>query len=218
MKILKLDDLKKNPGMYKEVAQILSDDGLVIFPGHSTYRLAVSALSEGGIARLHQAKRRVQNTPALVFLKNVEQLSVFVDDLPDLAKPFMEAFWPGLLTLRFTPSNGLPPKVRKALSKATGKIGFRIPTTETGQQIIQAFDRPLLISSANRSKKSGAQSIAQVRKNFGNLADLIIDAGDLHNGQASTIVDVSTEGWTMVRNGGLGVEEITKKVGVPPLE
>lgn len=217
MKILKIDDLKQNPGLYQEVAQVLAEDGMVIFPGIASYRLAVSALSEPAIAKLQQAKRRVQNKPALVFVKDKEQLSLLVDDVPEVAKQLMATFWPGHLTIRFTPSEELPSKVRKALSKATGKIGLRIPISETARAIMKAFGQPLLISSANRSKKSGAQSLAQVRKNFGNAADLILDAGDLAEGSSSTIVDVSEKGWSLVREGSISAAEITEKIGAGPI-
>lgn len=216
MKILKCCDLRKNPELYGEVAAVLEEGGMVIFPGHSSYRLAVSALSEEAVAKLQQAKRRVQNTPALVFLKDRKQITEFVDDLPEVAQQLMATFWPGHLTIRFEPSEKVPSKIRKALAKATGKIGFRIPTTEAGREVVKAFGRPMLISSANRSKKSGAQSIAQVRKNFGNLADLLLDDGDLAAGSASTIVDVSAEGWSMVREGSIKASEITDKIGVAP--
>lgn len=217
MKILKVDDLKRNPELYQEVADVLAEDGMVIFPGHASYRLAVCALSEGAIAKLQQAKRRVQNKPALVFLRDKSQLATFVDHVPEVAKQLMATFWPGHLTIRFTPSEELPGKIRKALSKATGKIGLRIPISDTARGIMKAFEQPLLISSANRSKKSGAQSLAQVRKNFGNVADLILDAGDLAEGAASTIVDVADEGWTLVREGSISVAEITDRIGVGPL-
>lgn len=217
MKILKCDDLKRNPALYSEVATVLEEGGMVIFPGHSSYRLGVSALSEEAVAKLQQAKRRVQNTPALVFLKDRQQISQFVDELPEVARQLMATFWPGHLTIRFEPSDKVPAKIRKALAKATGKIGFRIPTTEAGREIVKAFGKPMLISSANRSKKSGAQSIAQVRKNFGNLADLILDDGDLAQSQSSTIVDVTADGWSMVREGSITEAEIVEKIGVQPI-
>ena len=69
----------------------------------------------------------------------------------------------------------------------------------------------------NRSMKSGAQSIAQVRKNFGNLADLILDDGDLAQSQSSTIVDVTADGWSMVREGSITEAEIVEKIGVQPI-
>jgi L-threonylcarbamoyladenylate synthase len=216
MKIIKLDELEKDPGRYEEVAEVLRDDGLVIFPGDSHYRLGVSVLSAEAVARLQQGKRRVQNKPALVFVHDRRGLDGLVGEIPEVARQLMANFWPGPLTIRFAPGEALPAKVRKALIKATGSIGVRIPSAAVSAAVTRSFGGPLLVSSANRSKKSGAQSLAQVRKNFGNVADLLIDAGDLPARAASTVVDVSAKGWEMIREGALTSAAIQEKIGVAP--
>jgi L-threonylcarbamoyladenylate synthase len=216
MKIIKLDELEKDPGRYGEVAEVLKEDGIVIIPGESNYRLGVNALSPQAVSRLQQAKRRVQNKPALVFIHDKAELKGLVGEIPDVARQLMATFWPGPLTIRFEPGQALPAKVRKALTKATGRIGVRIPGEEICAEVARSFGAPMLVSSANRSKKAGAQSLAQVRKNFGNVADLLIDAGDLPKGNASTVVDVSANGWTMIREGALTTAEISEKIGVEP--
>ena len=213
MKIITVRDLEQHPEQFKEVADVLANDGMVIFPGLTTYRLGVNALSPQAVGKLQQGKRRVQNKPALLFVCHKERLVGLVDEVPPVAEQLMAAFWPGNLTIRFKPGDDLPSKVRKALSKATGLIGIRIPEAAVSAGVITAFGGPMLVSSANRSKKSGAQSLAQVRKNFGNIADLLIDAGDLPAGAPSTIVDVSNDGWTMVREGAITASTITEKIG-----
>jgi tRNA A37 threonylcarbamoyladenosine synthetase subunit TsaC/SUA5/YrdC len=55
-----------------------------------------------------------------------------------------------------------------------------------------------------------------VRKNFGNLADLLIDAGDLPPGQPSTIVEADGAGWKMIREGAVTANEIAERIGQPP--
>jgi L-threonylcarbamoyladenylate synthase len=212
MKSIKIDDLKSSPNLYRDIAGVFAEDGLVIFPGLTSYRLGVSALSSAAIAKLQQAKRRAQNKPSLVFINDPSQLERIVAHVPDVARQLMANFWPGPLTLRFAPSADLPSKVRKALSKATGKIGIRIPITDVCKGVIDAFGEPLLVSSANRSKKGGAQSLAQVRKNFANLADVFIDAGDLPPGKPSTVVDIDGDRWKLIREGAISEAEIQEKV------
>lgn len=216
MKIIKLDELEKDPGRYSEVTEVLQNDGIVIFPGESYYRLGVNVLSPKAVSRLQQGKRRVQNKPALVLIHDKADLEGLVGEIPDVARQLMATFWPGPLTIRFEPGKALPAKVRKVLTKATGRIGVRIPVAEVCANVARSFGAPLLVSSANRSKKSGAQSLAQVRKNFGNVADLLIDAGDLPVGTTSTVVDVSASGWKMIREGALTSAEISEKIGVAP--
>lgn len=203
MKTISTADLTSNPSLYDEIARALGEDGLVIFPGVNAYRLAVNARSTSAVQLLHQAKRRAQNKPSLVFIHDPAQLDGLVASVPAVAQRLIDAFWPGPLTLRLEPSEELPGKIRKALGKATGKIGVRVPGTEVGLQVARAFGQPLLISSANRTKKAGAQSLAQVRKNFGNAVDVLIDKGDLPPAPPSTVVDITADGWKLVREGAI---------------
>ncbi len=216
MKIIKLSELEKNPGRYGEVAEVLASDGLVVFPGESSYRLGANVLSPKAVARLQQGKRMVQKRPALVFIHREDALHGLVKDVPDVARRLMAAFWPGPLTIRFEPGDNLPGKVRKALSRANGRIGVRVPDTQVCAHVVSSFGGPLLVSSANRSERAGAQSLALVRKTFGNVADLIIDAGDLPPGDSSTVVDVSDKGWKIVREGGLSADQIASRTGLGP--
>jgi L-threonylcarbamoyladenylate synthase len=217
MKVLTARDLLANPALYAEAAEILQNDGIVIFPGKSSYRLAVNVLSANAVAKLSQSKRRVQNAPALVFIPRRQSLRSLVDHVPRVAEDLMAYFWPGPLTLRFEPGQDIPAKVLKTIAKATGRIGLRLPVGEVSTGLLRAFDGPLLVSSANRASKMGAQSVAQVRKNFGNVADLLIDAGDLPVGEPSTIVDVFEDGWRMVRESLPSAADITAKLGMGPL-
>jgi L-threonylcarbamoyladenylate synthase len=216
MKVLTTKDLLATPALYAEAAEILRNDGIVIFPGKSSYRLAVNVLSADAVARLSQSKRRVRNAPALVFIPERRALRLLVDHVPRLAEDLMAYFWPGPLTLRFEPGQGVPSKVQKTIAKATGRIGVRLPVGEVSSGLLRAFDGPLLVSSANRASKVGAQSVAQVRKNFGAVADLFIDAGDLPVGEPSTIVDVFEDGWRMVRESVPTEAEITSRLGQGP--
>jgi L-threonylcarbamoyladenylate synthase len=217
MKVIHLKDLDENPGRYAELAEVLTGGGIVAIPGRSTYRLCVNVMSSEAVAKLSQSKRRVQNAPALVFISKRQMLERIVDHVPDVADRLMAAFWPGPLTIRFAPGDGLPTKVVKTIAKATGRIGVRIPMGSASIALLRAFGGPILVSSANRAAKSGAHSVAQVRKNFGNVADVLVDAGDLKDDSPSTIVDVSDAGWSMVREASIKVADIEARLGLAPI-
>jgi L-threonylcarbamoyladenylate synthase len=75
--------------------------------------------------------------------------------------------------------------------------------------IIGALGSPLLVSSANRQRKAGASSPAQIRKNFMSKVDLFIDAGDLPTGIASTVVEIDAQGAiTVTRPGSIDMDTL----------
>ena len=215
MQVFSPEDLRNQPNLYKKIADTIGGDGLVAFPGKNGYRLGANALSHKAVSRLQQAKRRATNRPALVFIKQKEDLHYLVDHVSELAGKIMDCLWPGPVTIRLKPSTELPSKVRKALTKATGLIGVRIPVAEVSSQIVQTLGTPMLVSSANRSRKHGAQSVAQVRKNFGTALDILVDGGDISPGKPSTIVDATDSTWSLVREGEVSTEEIARLVGEP---
>ena len=66
------------------------------------------------------------------------------------------------------------------------------------------------VSSANREKKAGAGSAAQVRKNFLGRVDLFVDAGDLKPAPSSTVVDLIDGKPVLTRPGALSEDEILR--------
>jgi len=205
--------LDEDPTVYAQLAEVLADDGIVCIPAETNYRLAASVLSPKAVTSLMAAKRRSQHAPSLVFVSGHEMLEQVAGPLPELARKLGDAFWPGPLTLLVEPREDLPGKVRKALAKAKGWIGVRVPGHEVARKTLDAFGGPLLISSANLSKKKGATSPAQVKKSFGRVVDAMVDSGDLPAGEPSTLVKVQDSEFEIVRQGAVTEEQIRATVG-----
>ena len=165
--------------------------------------------SPAAVTSMIQAKRRVKNAPALVFLPDTSWVEKVAANITDEARALMKSLWPGHVTLLFKASDDLPSKVRKQLTKAKGWLGVRIPYDEVSQGILKAFGKPILVSSANLARKGGAHSLAQVRKNFGRTIDLIIESGDLNNNEPqSTLVDLTKADPNVIRVGAVSEDEI----------
>ncbi len=208
MKIISLDALQQDSTRYAEIKSVLQEEGLISFPSISGYKLGAALHSPAAITSVLQAKRRIKNAPALVFVPDEKWAAKLATTVSDQAKSLMKAFWPGPMTLLFQPSDELHPKVRKPLTKAKGWLGIRLPDDEIPLAVVRAFGEPLLVSSANLANKHGARSLAQVKKNFGRTLDLLIDAGDLTEGPKSTLVDATCSQATVVRAGAISEEEI----------
>lgn len=200
MHIFSQNELEQNPAIYQDIAEKLSDDGIICFPSGSSYRLATRMMSEQAVIHFLQIKRRTRKAPVLIFVPNQRVLSEIVTEVPEGARRLIEVFWPGPLTLQFELSKDLPRKVFKNLN-GYGKVGIRIPQDPVALQIVQAFGGPLLISSANIARKKGAHSEAQIRKNFGRWIDILISQGDLKEEGASTVVDVTNNPPMIAREG-----------------
>ncbi len=208
MKSFLADDFLRGEGV-EEVKKALESDGVIAFPCGSFYRLAVNFLSEKAVIQLLQIKRRIRNAPSLVFIPDSSLLPSLVEGVNDSVKKITSHFWPGPLTLLCKPNPDLPKKIVKNLQNK-GKISVRIPSDPVAQKILAAFGGPLLISSANITKKSGEYSERQVKKNFARWIQVFISAGDIKPSGRSTVVDVTVDPPKIHREGVIPADEILK--------
>jgi len=206
-------EISKDPNIYKEVGAVLEQGGLVCVPTPSGYKLLADLASPKAVTAMLQAKRRVKNAPALVFVPDAEWVVRVVDSVSEDAVRLMQELWPGPLTLLFKAGERIDPKVRKPLTKAKGWLGVRMPEDEVSLGAVKAFGRPVLVSSANLAEKGGAHSVAQIKKNFGRTVDLLVDMGDIAPAPRSTLVDVSNGSPKVVRAGAIDAGRVAAVLG-----
>lgn len=208
MKTVSYTEFKTNPSILNEINEILADDGIVCIPTPSGYKLMANLDSQKAVMAMIQAKRRVRSTPALVLVPDRTHVENIADSVSSDASRLMSELWPGPVTLLFAAGEGLPPKIRKALTKAKGWLGIRVPDAGSAQTVVKSFGKPLLVSSANISQKGGSGSLAQVKKNFGRSISLIVEDGDLSMNRSSTLVDVTRDIPRIIRTGAVSEETI----------
>lgn len=214
MKTLARTDIGPGSSGLADLVTTLRAGGLVCVPVRGAYRLVVDALAEPAVNRLMQLKRRTSNRPALVLVPDLASAAAVVDGTRwPITQKLARAFWPGSLTLVLPPSDALPPKVRKVLTRATGKLGVRASSDPIAAALVRAFGGPLLASSANLERKTGAGSAAAIRSRFGSQIDVWVDGGDPAAEPASTLIEVDAGGWTMLREGAIDRAALERVAG-----
>ncbi|MBN2343251.1 MAG: threonylcarbamoyl-AMP synthase [Deltaproteobacteria bacterium] len=208
MRTVSFSEFQSNPEVLNDITEILTNDGIICIPTPSGYKLMADLESSKAVMAMIQAKRRVKSAPALVMIPDQSHVENIAESVSEEASKLMTEFWPGPVTLLFSAGDGLHPKIRKALTKAKGWLGVRVPNSQTAKTVVGAFGKPLLVSSANISKKAGDGSLAQVKKNFGRAISLLIEDGDITTESSSTLVDVTREIPKIVRCGAVAEQSI----------
>lgn len=194
-----------------EIARVLQGGGLACFPMRGAYRLAADASSEAAVERLMQSKRRAKHHPSLVLVADLAGAKGVVEGTGwSTTRRLAERLWPGPLTLVLPPSDLMSSKLKKALTRATGTVGVRVPDDPLTALVVRAFGGPLLLSSANLEQKPGASSAATVQQRFVRAVDVWVDAGDVTPGPPSTVVAVRDGSWELVRDGAISREAIER--------
>jgi L-threonylcarbamoyladenylate synthase len=206
---MKLIPIAEATDRVAEIAETIANGGLACFPVRGSYRIAADASSLDAITRLMQSKRRARNHPALIIVGDLAAARTIVDGTAwKTTKRLAERLWPGPLTMVLPPSDDLSPKIKKILTRATGKLGVRITDDPLAAAIVRRFGRPMLLSSANLEQKPGASSAATVRQRFVNAVDVWVDAGDVTPTPPSTIVELTETSWKIIRQGSVTLSAI----------
>ncbi len=211
---MKIVPVAEAPAHAAQIAKVLADGGLACFPIRGAYRLAADARSESAVNRLMQSKRRAHHHPSLILVASLAVAGTVVAGTAwRNTRRLADKLWPGPLTMVLPPSDELPTKVRKVLTRATGRLGVQVPADPLASAIMRQFGGPLLLSSANLEQKPGANSAAAVQARFGRTIDIWIDAGDIRPSPPSTVVELTETSWTVIRDGAVERADIERAVG-----
>ena len=120
------------------------------------------------------------------------------------------AFWPGPLTLILQKRRESP--IADATSAHLPTVAVRVPEG-FAQTLIASFGKPLAAPSANTSGKISPTTAAHVEADLGEKLSLIIDGGACSVGVESTILQSKDGVLTLLRPGGLAVEDIERVAG-----
>lgn len=208
MKVYSAATIEATDTAVGEIADALAGGGIACLPCGGTYRLLCDVGDTGAVMRLMHVKRRTGHSPSLVFVADQAGLDAVAADVSAPARALADALWPAPLTLLVKPSDALPGKVVKQLTRANKRLGVRVPASPLMRAVVAAFGGPVLASSANRENKAGAHSGAVVRQSFGGRIDIFVDAGELDNGSPSTVIDAATERVVVRRPGSIDAAEL----------
>lgn len=199
-----LDALEDRRVELNKAASIIRSGGIVAFPTESFYGLGVSAWDEKAIQRLFTIKKREENRPILLLIPSTILLNQYVIHIPDIAIQIMEKFWPGGLTLIFEANPDLP----RLLTSGGGKIGLRLSSHPVATALVRAVGTPITGTSANISGQAACSNAEAVRHSLGMSVDFVLDGGETEGGKGSTVMDITVNPPTILREGMVSREQL----------
>lgn len=204
--LTKIDALEPNPLMMALAGQVILEGGLVAFPTETVYGLGANALSPKAVSHIFEAKHRPSNDPLIVHIWEIAQLEQVAIDIPDMAHQLVELFWPGALTLILKRHPDIPDSV----TAGQDTVAIRLPSHPIAQALIRKAGVPIAAPSANRFSRPSPTSAQHVMNDLEGHVDVILDGGNTHIGVESTIVDLTSAVPTVLRPGGISLEELRR--------
>ncbi len=204
--IVKVDTNCFEPDKLDLIRGVLKKDGVMAYPTDTFYGLGVNCFSEEAIRKVYLLKRRNLSKPLSVIIADKSELHELVEDIPPIFKSLSNEFWPGLLTVVFRASE----KVPDILLGQSRSIGVRFPDFEWLRALVRHVGFPITATSANFSREGETRDPVCVQDSFSGDIDLIVDGGRTHGLRSSTVIDISTGSFKILREGALPVSLFEK--------
>lgn len=180
----KLDDI--------ELVQLIKSGAIGVLPTDTVYGLVGSARMPSILDQINVLKGREQKAGTML-AGSVDQLIEF--GLDPLALNKVAHLWPNPISVVIDCDTSVINQIQ-----GSGSIAVRIPANEQLRSLLQATG-PLVTSSANLSGNQVVSNIEQATKIFGENVSFYVDGGDLSGNAASTIVKLSGDRLSIIRQG-----------------
>lgn len=195
MKVLSIIEDNINIRHIEEIANVLRDGGIIVYPTDTVYAIGCDALNNQAIERIC----------ALKAMKSAKtNLSVICSDISEVAQyakfdntqfRLMKNNLPGPFTFIFPAMSKLP----KAF-KGRRTVGIRIPQNKIAVAIEQELGHPILTTSVPGQDEDYRCEPELIAEALGGSVDIVVDSG--RGGLIpSTVVDCTGDEPEVVRQG-----------------
>ena len=191
----------------EQLADILRNDGVISVPTDTVYGICARINSEKAHNKLMDVKKRPKNKAFPIMCADERQIkNIAVVDAR--AEKLIRAFMPGPITLVLNRNNTLSEYV----TNGKDTIAVRMATSKVLEELIRKTESPLFMTSANKSEEPECTNLDDIEKACP-LLDGMLD-GNVVFGEASTIVDCSSEELKILRIGPISIEQILKVINM----
>ncbi len=210
--VVAIDALRPDPETLERLAERLSEGHLVAFPTETVYGLGAAVDRPDALRRIFEVKGRPATDPLIVHVADVDALAGIVDAVPVRARDLARAFWPGPLTM-------VLPRGRLVGDEVTAggrSVGVRVPAHPVAEGLIRALGGGIAAPSANRFGRISPTTAQHVVDELGPwlaAGDAVVDGGPTPLGIESTVVDLTGGTPSVLRHGGVPVEDLEEVLG-----
>lgn len=198
--IISIDQEQPDLNKIKHAASLIRNGKIVALPTETVYGLTCNLDDSRSVQRLYEVKQRPKEKYFTVHIARRGDIEVYTRALNKKIYRIVDTFWPGPLTLICNARIG------------DGTIGLRCPDHAVTSLILEASFAKVGMPSANLSGQPPCLSAGQVYDVLGDSIDAIVDTGAACPGVASTIIDVSREPFSMLRDGTIDFSSIQKQI------
>jgi tRNA threonylcarbamoyl adenosine modification protein (Sua5/YciO/YrdC/YwlC family) len=202
----------------EEIQASLQRGAVMLYPTDTVYAIGCDLNAKSAVERVRQIKKLANDKPLTFLCPSLSNVSTYAF-VSDTAYRIMKRLIPGPYTFLIPATKLVPRLVQNPKRKTTG---IRVPDHTVCLALLTALANPIISTSAHLPPEQIDEEQFEVEPQLNlsrielfdrldNLVDIIVDTGEEPTYQVSTILDLTTEKPTIVRQ-GLGWEKAAEWV------
>lgn len=192
-----------NKNQIEELSKLLKNNGVISVPTDTVYGICGSINSPEAQTKLKEIKKRPESKLFPIMCADIEQIkSIAIVD--NKSKKIIKEFMPGPITIVLRKNEKLP----EYINNGKETIAIRMATSNELKELIKSLGCPVFMTSANKSGEEVCKNLEEIEKNCLDLDGML--EGTVSFGQASTIVDCTSNEIKILRKGPISEDEIIK--------
>lgn len=170
-----------------EIITSLRNGKVIAYPTEAVYGLGCDPDNQHAVATILAIKNRPINKGLILIASSYPQLKPYIDEnkLTSAQLQKAQSYWPGPFTIVMPALANTP----KWLTGDFDSIAVRVSAHPVVQKLCQAFNKPLVSTSANLSGQPAISEINHLEQQLGNKVAHIVPGEPNPNLQPSTIID-----------------------------
>ncbi len=175
----------------EKAIKVLKEGGTILYPTDTIWGLGCDATNSLAVEKLLGLKNRPQEKGLIVLIAHINDLQKYVKEVPSLAYDMIE-YSENPLTLVL--DNGL--NVSPLVLQENKSLAIRLVTSGFCFELVKAFKKPIIATSANISGDNSPNSYEEISKNLIDQVNFSLDPSfaDKKKKNPSTIIRLAMNG------------------------
>ncbi len=192
-----------NKNQIEELSELLKNNGVISVPTDTVYGICGSINSPKAQTKLKAIKERPESKLFPIMCADIEQIKK-IATVDNKSEKIIKTFMPGPITIVLRKNEKLP----EYINNGKETIAIRMATSKEIKELIKSLGCPVFMTSANKSGEEVCKTLEEIEKNCPDLDGML--EGEVSFGQASTIVDCTSNEIKVLREGPVSKDEIMK--------
>jgi tRNA threonylcarbamoyl adenosine modification protein (Sua5/YciO/YrdC/YwlC family) len=195
----------------QKITDALRDGAIMLYPTDTVYAIGCDLTVKSAVQKVRQIKQLSNDKPLTFLCPSLSNIASYAI-VTDIAYRFIKRLIPGPYTFILPASKAVPKLVMEPKRKTTG---IRVPEQQVCLAIMSALNNPIISTSAHiddDDELEGPMEKAVLFDHLDKIVDIIIDDDSDPGNQVSTMIDLTDEEPTVMRQ-GLGMEMVNTLLG-----